>query len=98
LSPLGIDRRPGDLWFSGLSRRPVIYNWFDVGRKGGDRIEQQASVAERIDTQLLEVITRELQQNALVDLVIPEGLLVALQPKPLQPIPNVHHDRPDPLV
>jgi hypothetical protein len=40
-------------------------------------------VAERVDTQLLEVISRQLQQNALVDLVIAERLLVALQPEPL---------------
>ena len=39
---------------------------------------------------LREIVGRQLWQNAQVDLVLAESLLVSLQPEPPQPAPNVH--------
>jgi hypothetical protein len=47
-------------------------------------------MADRGDAKFLQIVGRQLRQDAQVDLVIAECLLVALQPEPPQPAPNVH--------
>jgi len=47
-------------------------------------------MADRGDAKFFQIIGRQLRQDAQVDLVLAESLLVSLQPEPPQPPPNVH--------
>ena len=47
-------------------------------------------MADRGDAKFFQIVGRQLRQDAQVDLVIAESLLVSLQPEPAQPAPNVH--------
>jgi hypothetical protein len=47
-------------------------------------------MADRSDAKFLQIVGSQLRQDAQVDLVIAECLLVAFQPEPAQPAPNVH--------
>ena len=47
-------------------------------------------MADRGDAKFFQIVGRELRQDAQVDLVLAESLLVSLQPEPPQPAPNVH--------
>jgi len=48
-------------------------------------------VAYRNHADVPQIIGRQLGQHCPIDFVVAEGLLVSLQPKPLQPAPDVHH-------
>ena len=47
-------------------------------------------MADRGDAKFFQIVGRQLRQDAQVDLILAESLLVSLQPKPTQPAPNVH--------
>jgi len=47
-------------------------------------------MADRGDAKFFQIVGRQLRQDAQVDLVVAESLLVSLQPEPPQPTPNVH--------
>ena len=54
-----------------------------------DRLQQQAAMAEG-NTQILEILICQLRQDGGRDVVVPERLLVALQPQLPQPSRDVH--------
>jgi len=47
-------------------------------------------MADRGDAKFFEIVGRQLRQDAQVDLVLAESLLVSLQPEAPQPAPDVH--------
>ena len=47
-------------------------------------------MADRGDAKFFQIVGRQLRQDAQVDLVLAESLLVSLQPEPPQPAPNIH--------
>jgi len=47
-------------------------------------------MADRCDAKFFQIVSRQLRQDAQVDLVLAEDLLVSLQPESPQPGPNVH--------
>ena len=47
-------------------------------------------MADRGDAKFFQIVGRQLRQDAQVDLVLTENLLVSLQPEPPQPALNVH--------
>ena len=47
-------------------------------------------MADRGDAKFFQIVGRQLRQDAQVDLVLAEDLLVSLQPESPQPGPNVH--------
>ena len=47
-------------------------------------------MADRGDAKFFQIVGRQLRQDAQVDLVLAEILLVLLQPEPPQPAPNIH--------
>jgi hypothetical protein len=47
-------------------------------------------MADRGNAKFVQIVRRQLRQDAQVDLVLAESLLVSLQPEPPQPTPNVH--------
>ena len=51
-------------------------------------------MADRGYAKLFEISGRQLRQDAQVDLVLAEGLLVSLQPEVPQPACNVHRGVP----
>jgi len=55
-----------------------------------DRFQQQPAMADRGYAQFFQIVDRQLRQDAQVDLVLAESLLVPLQSEPPQPAPNVH--------
>jgi hypothetical protein len=61
-----------------------------TGRKVSNRFQQQPAMADRGDAKFFQIVGRQLRQDAQVDLVLAERLLVSLQPEPPQPAPNVH--------
>ena len=53
-------------------------------------IEQLAAVANNTDTQVLQVLRRQVGQNRVVDLVLAECFLVPFEAKVPQPSSEVH--------
>ena len=47
-------------------------------------------MADRGDAKFFQIVGRQLRQDAQVDLILAESLLVSLQPEAPQPAPNVH--------
>jgi hypothetical protein len=54
-------------------------------------------MADRGDAKFFQIVGRQLRQDAQVDLVLAEGLLVSLQPEAPQPARNVHRGVPAPV-
>ena len=86
LPPLGPSSRRG-LWQFSPSRRRFS-RCLIIGQRS-DRPQQQPSVAER-NTELLEILIRQLRQDVGRDVVVPERRLVTLQPQLPQPSRDVH--------
>jgi hypothetical protein len=53
-----------------------------VPRSKGDRVDENVEPSP---------LCRDRLEYCPIDFVVAEGLLVSLQPKPLQPAPDVHH-------
>jgi hypothetical protein len=86
LAPLGLGcgvRR-------GRSRHVLGRGTPGTGRKISDRFQQKPAMADRGDAKFFQIVGRQLRQDAQVDLVLAESLLVSLQSKPPQPAPKVH--------
>jgi hypothetical protein len=47
-------------------------------------------MADRRDAKFFQIVGRQLRQDAQIDLVLAESLLLSLQPEPPHPAPNVH--------
>jgi hypothetical protein len=47
-------------------------------------------MADRGDAKFFQIVGRQLRQDAQIDLVLAESLLVSLQPESPQPAPNIH--------
>ena len=58
--------------------------------QGGNRFEELAPVPDGGDAKVFEIVSRQLGQDLGVNLVLPERLLVALQPQLPQPSRDVH--------
>src|SRR5215471_13444973 len=54
-------------------------------------------MADRGDAKFFQIVSRQLRQDAQVDLVLAESPLVSLQAEPLQPAPDVHRVVPAPI-
>jgi hypothetical protein len=61
-----------------------------ISVEGSDGIEQFTAMPESADTQLLQILRSQFQEDRLVDLVLPERRLVAFEAKAPQPIHEVH--------
>ena len=60
------------------------------GSQRGDRIEENAAMANRRHAEVSEVLGGQLGQNCLIDRVFPECLLVAFQAEAAQPGRDIH--------
>ena len=72
------------------SRHALLRGTPGTGRKVSDRFQQQPAMADRGDAKFFQIVGRQFRQDAQVDLVLAESLLVSLQPESPQPAPNVH--------
>jgi hypothetical protein len=70
----GVLRGPDDRRSGGGRRR-------FIGAQGGDGVEQLATMPNDADTQILQVLRRQVRQDGVVDLVLPECRLVAFEAK-----------------
>ena len=59
-------------------------------RQNGNRFEELATMPDDGDANVFEIVSSQLGQNPGINLVVPECLLVALQPQLLQPSRDVH--------
>ena len=62
--------------------------------QGGDRFEEFAPVPDGGDANVFEIVSSQLGQDLGVNLVLPERLLIALQPQLPQPSRDVHEPPP----
>ena len=94
LTPLGLgcDVRRG------RSRHVLRRGSPGTRRKIGDRFQQSPAMADRGHAKFFQIIGRQLWQDAQIDLVLAESLLVSLQPEPTQPASYVHSVVPAPVV
>jgi hypothetical protein len=65
-------------------------SWFRVSAQSRDRVEQLAAVPNDADAQVLQVFSRQAQQNRVVDLVLAECCLIPFEVKAPQPTSEVH--------
>ena len=61
-----------------------------LGSQRGDRIEENAAMADRRHAEVSEVVGGQLGQDCLIDRVFPECLLVAFQAEAAQPGRDIH--------
>jgi len=81
--------RPG----CGVRRRDVGSGGRPAAQ-GGDRVEQQAAVADHADAQILKVFRRQLRQHPHIDAVVFECGRVVLETKRPQPLGDIHDRLP----
>ena len=61
-----------------------------AGAHRGDRLQQTATMADRCDAELLEVVRGKIGQNIGGDRILTERRRVSFQPQLSQPLRNVH--------
>jgi hypothetical protein len=80
-------------WSHWLSRRDRRASAREVRSQRGDRGQQLAPVADKVDAQILEVVGRQLAQDRGIDRVIVECRGVLFEPQPSQPIGDLDRHR-----
>jgi hypothetical protein len=63
---------------------------FRVSTQGRNGIEQLTTVSNNPDTEVLQVLRRQVRQDLLVDRVLAECRLILFEAKAPQPTPDIH--------